>query len=135
QSVPEGRAEHNEICVTTRLEGKRVIVEGRDTGAGMPPAIIGRIFHEFFTTKPRGVGPGLGLAICQRLVSDIGGELTVQSEVGKGTTFRVALPVADEPEKALRPAEEVPGTGRRGRILVVDDEQLVLQGVKRMLFK
>jgi signal transduction histidine kinase len=136
QALPEGRAEHNEICVSTRLEGKRVIVEVSDTGAGIPPEIIGRIFDAFFTTKPVGVGTGLGLAICHRLVTDIGGELTVQSEVGRGTTFRVALPVAEEPEsKVAQPVEHVPGTGRRGRILVVDDEQLVLQGVKRMLFK
>ena len=136
QSLPEGRAEHNEICVSTRLEGKRVIVEVSDTGAGIPPEIIGRIFDAFFTTKPVGVGTGLGLAICHRLVTDIGGELTVQSEVGKGTTFRVALPVADEPErKVAPPVEPVPGTGRRGRILVVDDEELVLHSVQRMLFK
>ena len=136
QSLPEGRAEHNEICVSTRLEGKRVIVEVSDTGAGIPHEIIGRIFDAFFTTKPVGVGTGLGLAICHRLVTDIGGELTVQSEVGKGTTFRVALPVADEPErKVAPPVEQVPGTGRRGRILVVDDEELVLHSVQRMLFK
>ena len=136
QALPEGRAEHNEICVSTRLEGKRVIVEVSDTGSGIPPEIIGRIFDAFFTTKPVGVGTGLGLAICHRLVTDIGGELTVQSEVGKGTTFRVALLVADAPEsKVAQPVEPVLGTGRRGRILVVDDEELILHSVQRMLFK
>jgi len=136
QALPEGRAEHHEVRVTTRLDGARVIIEVTDTGSGIPPEIIGRIFDAFFTTKPIGVGTGLGLAICHRIVTDMGGELTVESEVGKGTTFRVALPVADEPEsKVALPVEPVSAVGRRGRILVVDDEQLVLQGVKRILFK
>jgi PAS domain S-box-containing protein len=136
QALPEGRAEHNEIRVSTRLEGARVIIEVSDTGAGIPPEIIGRIFDAFFTTKAVGVGTGLGLAICHRIVTDMGGELTVESVVGKGTTFRVALPVADEPVvEAVVPVEPAPTIGCRGRILVVDDEELVLHGVKRMLFK
>jgi PAS domain S-box-containing protein len=136
QSLQEGRAQHNEIRVSTRLDAERVVVEVSDTGAGIPPEIIGRIFDAFFTTKAVGVGTGLGLAICQRLVTDMGGELTVESELGKGTTFRVALPVARNEERtAALPVEQVPPAGRRGRILVVDDEQLVVRGVKRILSK
>ena len=135
QALPEGRAEHNEIRVTTRLDGERVVVEVRDTGAGIPPEIVGRIFDPFFTTKAVGVGTGLGLAICQRIVTDMGGELTVESEMGKGTTFRVALPVAGEEESTVAHVEAVPVAGRRGRILVVDDEALVLRSVKRILSK
>ena len=136
QALPEGRAEHNEIRVSTRLDGQRVIIEVSDTGPGIPPEIIGRIFDAFFTTKPVGVGTGLGLAICHRLVTDMGGELTVASQPGKGATFRVALPVAHEPEhKAPEAVKELPASHRHGRILVVDDEDLVLRGVKRMLIK
>jgi PAS domain S-box-containing protein len=135
QALGEGRAEDNEIRVSTRLEGDRVIVEVSDTGAGIPPEIIGRIFEAFFTTKAVGVGTGLGLAICQRIVTDMGGELTVRSEVGKGTTFRVALPVArKESDPCLRVAQVVVA-GRRGRILVVDDEKLVVRSLKRILSK
>jgi two-component system cell cycle sensor histidine kinase/response regulator CckA len=77
QALPAGQAESNQIRVTTRLDGERVVIEVADTGAGIPPNIIGRIFDAFFTTKAVGVGTGLGLAICQRIVTDRGGTLTV----------------------------------------------------------
>jgi PAS domain S-box-containing protein len=137
QALPEGQAESNEIRVCTRRDGQRVVIEVSDTGAGIPPEIIGRIFDAFFTTKAVGLGTGLGLAICHRIVTDMGGELTVESEVGKGTTFRVALPIARAAKiVATAPvAEPVPVIGRRRRVLVVDDEELVLRSVKRLLSK
>jgi signal transduction histidine kinase/ActR/RegA family two-component response regulator len=134
QALPEGRAERNVIRVTTRLAGDRVITEVSDTGPGIPPQIIGRIFDAFFTTKAVGVGTGLGLAICHRIVTDMGGELTVESEVGAGTTFRVALPLAHAEERPLAEAIAQPAvTGRRGRILVVDDEETLVKIVTRLL--
>ncbi len=134
QSLPTGQAEQNEIGVTTRVEGDNVIIEVSDTGAGIPPEIIGRIFDAFFTTKAVGVGTGLGLAICQRIVTDMGGELTVESELGKGTTFRVSVPISHKTESdVIAPAVQISVVGRRGRILVVDDEQLVLRSVRRIL--
>jgi PAS domain S-box-containing protein len=134
QSLPPGQAEHNEIRVTTRVEGEHVVIEVSDTGAGIPPEVIGRIFDAFFTTKAVGVGTGLGLAICQRIVTDMGGTLTVESELGKGTTFRVSVPIAHKKEcEVIAPTVHVPVTSRRGRILVIDDEQLVLRSVRRIL--
>ena len=135
QSLGEGRAQQNEIRVTTRLDGNRVVVEVGDTGAGIAPKVIGRIFDAFFTTKEVGVGTGLGLAICQRIVTDFGGELTVESAVGKGTTFRVALPIARSSSSASAPIDPLPVAGRRGRILVVDDEPMVASSVMRILAK
>jgi PAS domain S-box-containing protein len=137
QALPEGRADHNVIRVSTRLEGGRVVIEVSDTGPGIPPEIIGRIFDAFFTTKAVGVGTGLGLAISQRIVTDMGGELTVESTVGKGTAFRVALPAANHDEcPAAAPAVPAKAAaGRRGRVLVVDDEKLVLGVLKRILCK
>jgi PAS domain S-box-containing protein len=136
QALPEGRAEQNEIRVSTHLEGERVIIEVADTGAGIPPEILGRIFDAFFTTKAVGVGTGLGLAICHRIVTDMGGELTVATEIGTGTTFRVALPIAPKDAVEARPPnEQVTLAVRRGRILVVDDEPLVIRTVKRILSK
>jgi PAS domain S-box-containing protein len=134
QAIPEGRAEHNVIRVTTRLRGDRVITSVSDSGQGIPQGIIARIFDPFFTTKPVGVGTGLGLAICQRIVTDTGGELTVETSTGNGATFHVALPVA-----VLRKREHVPAVknvtlqGRRGRILVVDDEPMLVSVVTRIL--
>jgi PAS domain S-box-containing protein len=134
QSVPEGHTEQNEICVSTRLDGDRVVVEVTDTGAGIPPEIMGRIFDAFFTTKAVGAGTGLGLAICQRIITDMGGELTVESEVGVGTTFRVALPVAPHADAEVETlAAPMTATGRRGRILLVDDEEMVVRIVQRSL--
>jgi len=136
QAMPEGLAERNEICVSTSFDGERVVVEVSDTGAGISPENIGRIFDAFFTTKEVGVGTGLGLAICQRIIADMDGELTVESEKGKGTTFRVAIPVAGTEETvAAAPVREIPVAGRRGRILVVDDEVFVVRSVRRVLSK
>jgi CheY-like chemotaxis protein/two-component sensor histidine kinase len=134
QAIPEGSAEANEIRLTTRLEGKRVVIEVADTGPGIPPEIINRVFDAFFTTKGVGVGSGLGLAICHRIVTDIGGELTVRSEVGAGTTFRVSLPEAVIEAVTVVPAA-IPSGSRRGRILVVDDEEMIIRIVTRILAK
>jgi PAS domain S-box-containing protein len=135
QALQEGQAERNEIRVSTRLDEQRVIVEVSDTGAGISPEIIGRIFDPFFTTKAVGVGTGLGLAICQRLVADMNGALTVESDLGRGTTFRVALPVAlrEATPKVVAGEQASSAIGRRGRILVVDDEELMLRVVERVL--
>ena len=136
QALPDGRAERNEIRVSTRLDGERVIVEVKDTGPGIPPQIIGRIFDAFFTTKDVGSGTGLGLAISHRIVTDLGGALTVESELGKGTTFRVALPVSS-PQETGRAAPTTPSetTHLRGRILLVDDEPFILRIVTLVLGK
>ncbi len=134
QAVPEGRVEYNVIRVSTRLEGERVITSVSDTGPGIPKEILGRIFDPFFTTKAVGVGTGLGLAICQRLVTDMGGELTVESEPGKGAKFQVALPLAraDDPLPKHGAVDAV-APGRRGRILVIDDEPMLISIVSRIL--
>jgi PAS domain S-box-containing protein len=133
QAMPEGRAEQNEIEVSTRLEGERVIIEVRDTGAGIPAENRTRIFDAFFTTKGVGEGSGLGLAICYRIVKDIGGDLTVESEMGVGTVFRVFLPVAKAEAVEDIATPPVSRAARRGRILLVDDEEMVIRALTRIL--
>ena len=81
-----------EITVTTRTEKDRVIIEVTDNGRGIPAAELPRIFDPFFTTKPVGKGTGLGLSICYGIIRKMNGEISVQSTVGAGTTFRITLP-------------------------------------------
>jgi two-component system, NtrC family, sensor kinase len=85
---PEGGT----IDVATRLDGKYVVVDVADTGQGIPKANLARIFDPFFTTKPVGKGTGLGLSICYGIIKKLGGELSVNSAVGMGTTFHVRIP-------------------------------------------
>jgi PAS domain S-box-containing protein len=132
QAIPEGNVETNEIKVTTRLEAGRVVIEVADTGPGIRPEIINRVFDAFFTTKGVGVGSGLGLAICHRIVTDIGGDLTVRSQVGAGTVFRVSLPEAVIEPLPIAPTA-IPQGGRRGRILIVDDEEMIIRILTRIL--
>jgi CheY-like chemotaxis protein len=134
QAVPEGRADQNEIRLVTKQDSRgRVIVEVRDTGAGIPEAVRSRLFEPFFTTKPIGVGTGLGLAICHRIVTSMGGEIEVESEIGKGTVFRLILPAATADSAEAPVPAPVVAAGRRARILVIDDELALASSVRRML--
>jgi signal transduction histidine kinase len=135
QAIPDGRAESNEIRVTLRRVGERVLVEIIDSGSGMSDEVLREVFTPFFTTKPLGVGTGVGLPVCQRIVSALGGQIAVESKLGVGSTFRVLLPTANvvtmPPPASQRPSSIPPG--RRGRVLVVDDEPMVALAVRRTL--
>jgi len=113
--------------------GKYAVITVSDTGYGIDPAVIGRIFEPYFTTKERGKGTGLGLSVVFGIVKEYGGDIRVYSEVGKGATFHVYLPI---PANTLTPvAAEKAGTCETGRerILVVDDEELIARLEKQML--
>jgi len=134
QAIPEGQAHRNFVRAETRTdESGRALVEIQDTGAGIPSEVLGRIFDPFFTTKPVGVGTGLGLSICHGIVTSLGGEIQVDSAPGRGTTFRVLLPPAPGTEAAPEAPPDPALGGRRGRVLVVDDEPLVGRAVTRVL--
>lgn len=81
-----------EVRVSTFVRNELVHVTVTDNGSGIPPDVLPRIFDTYFTTKPKGVGTGLGLPIARDIVRAHGGELSVETEVGKGTTFTVVLP-------------------------------------------
>ncbi|MFB2552112.1 cell cycle histidine kinase CckA [Ensifer soli] len=126
-----------------------VLVEVADNGTGIAPDILDKIFEPFFTTKEVGKGTGLGLSMVYGIVKQSGGYIYPVSEVGKGTTFRIFLPrhveeaapqaeaVAERPalpssvpEKASEPADL---TGDSAVVLLVEDEEAVRRGGKRML--
>lgn len=118
-----------ERCCACRqpIEGEFIELYVRDTGPGIEPAVLERIFDPFFSTKPPGKGAGMGLATVHGIVHEHGGHLLVDTVAGAGTCFRVLLPAGAD---ALRPApsrraSDRPAPTRQGRVLVVDDEHSV----------
>ncbi|MCA9701633.1 MAG: hybrid sensor histidine kinase/response regulator, partial [Myxococcales bacterium] len=127
QAIPEGAADENLISlVTTTSADGWVEVSVTDTGSGIPQQLIERIFEPFVTMKPVGIGTGLGLYICRDIIHHLGGVIEVESEPGKGTTFKVRLPPAPagaevggkKPRGASKREQVVP----RAKLLVIDDE-------------
>jgi len=103
-----------------------------DTGQGISPGIMDKIFEPYFTTKATGEGTGLGLAVVHGIVKDYRGDILVESEIGKGTTFHVLLPIIDdEVSLAMGAKTELP-TGKE-HILFVDDEKLIVDTIQPML--
>lgn len=122
RSHPTGRA------------GSFVLMSVADTGSGMDQRILDRIFEPFFTTKDTGKGTGLGLPVALGVVESHDGFITVQSEIGRGTTFRVHLPIHETGD--LKPSTPPPPPLPRGRgecVLVVDDEKALLKVAGKIL--
>ncbi len=93
QAIPEGVPERNEVRITTRQDEEgRAVIDVRDTGHGITPEVLPRIFEPFFTTREVGEGTGLGLSICHSIIQAMGGEISVESKPGHGSTFRIRLP-------------------------------------------
>jgi PAS domain S-box-containing protein len=101
--------------------GPYVVLGVTDTGTGMPPEVQARIFEPFFTTKPAGKGTGLGLATVYGIVHQHGGVIAVETAMGRGTTFRVALPALTEATPAAAVAEERLAEGHE-TVLLAEDE-------------
>ena len=117
QAIPEGEADAHTIRVVTGTDRLgRAMVEIIDDGEGVPEHIAARIFEPFFSTRPVGQGAGLGLSISQGIVTALGGEISLRSVVGRGSTFRVTLPAAQGSQTRL-----VASVAAR-RVLVVDHE-------------
>ncbi len=94
-AIPAGHVEDNEVRVVTRTDERgSCVVEVHDTGSGIPPEHLHHIFDAYFTTKAPGEGTGLGLAVSQRILRQLGGEIFAESGVGGGACFRVVLPAA-----------------------------------------
>jgi PAS domain S-box-containing protein len=127
EAMPEGGT----ISAGTKRRKDSVTIQLSDTGIGMPQEVASRIFDPFFTTK--GVGnSGLGLSVSWSLVVRCGGEIKVQSQPGKGTTFTLKLPAAGAPPRVVMPEDAALRTSPY-RLMVVDDEEDVLTVVRDML--
>lgn len=126
----KGTAPHDgNIQLSTRSnQDGWALVEVRDAGSGIPEASREHVFDAFYTTKPVGSGTGLGLSISRNIIEAHGGEISFETALGKGTTFRVALPPAPASVLTLPPVATIPPEARtapRGRVLVVDDEPMI----------
>ena len=97
QAMPDGGT----LTLVTRSEEKTGVIEVQDTGVGMADDVVSEIFRPFFTTKDVGRGTGLGLSVVHGIVAAHGGTIHVDSELGKGTRFRVRLPLSGVPSSRM----------------------------------
>jgi PAS domain S-box-containing protein len=104
------------------ISGDYVMLSVADTGTGMTEEVKARMFEAFFTTKPKGKGTGLGLATCQTIVQQSGGYIEVESEMGKGTTFKIYFPRVDQPLDVASRRQTGPAPRGTETLLVVEDE-------------
>jgi PAS domain S-box-containing protein len=128
-AMPDGGT----LTIATHQErGGSVTIAVGDTGVGMSEAVRQRVFEPFFTTKPEGEGTGLGLSMAYSIVRRHGGDISVESQPSRGTTFTLTFPAARAQAKPGGPA--APATARRqARVLVVDDEPKVLATLTELL--
>jgi signal transduction histidine kinase/ActR/RegA family two-component response regulator len=131
QAIPEGDVETNEVRVLARHEAGRVIVQIEDTGVGMSEEVVERAFEPFFSTKPAGLGTGLGLAVCRGIVAALGGSIDVSSRLGEGSCFTIELLAATDERASVEPdgkkeEHQVPSA----RILIIDDEPMLGQTLR-----
>ena len=121
------------VAKTGAAPGRYLLLSVGDTGPGIPSDILDQIFEPYFTTKPAGKGTGLGLSVVYRIVKNLGGEILVKAEPGRGTRFDLYLPtrrvqVREEPPQ---PVKDVRGGSER--VLVVDDETPIVLMLERLL--
>lgn len=113
--------------------GDYVMLAVTDTGCGMPPEVLERIFDPFYSTKPEGRGTGLGMSMVYGFVKQSGGHVSVYSEPGEGTTVRIYLPRSESEEEADVPAHDGPVVGGTETVLVVEDDEAVRATVVDLL--
>jgi signal transduction histidine kinase len=134
QAMPARPVAQNRIVVSAAPAEDGVVLRVQDNGAGMAATVSGQVFTPFFTTRSDDGGTGLGLSICRDIVRAAGGEITVESTPGIGSTFQVWLPGAPESSpRAVASEAAVPEPTRRWRVLVVDDEPLLRKLAARVL--
>ncbi len=113
--------------------GKHVELQVKDSGHGMEPQVIERIFEPYYTTKAQGKGTGLGLSVIHGIVKSHGGDITVSSFPGQGATFKVYLPIIDEMEVKIEADEPAIAISGKERILLIDDEEQIIDIEQQIL--
>lgn len=113
--------------------GKYAMLTVSDTGAGIDPTVMNRIFEPYFTTKAQGKGTGLGLSVVYGILKEHGGDIRVDSEAGKGATFSVYLPVMERTDESATPEVAVVYETGNERVLLVDDEGAIARLETQML--
>ena len=129
------------VCASCgkRMAGEFVELSVRDSGPGIPPEVLERIFEPFYSTKPVGKGSGMGLAVVHGIVHEHGGHVLVDTFAGQGTAFRILLPptegtvAASAYLNAGKADLQPPRSRLRGRVLIVDDEQSVAEFMRELL--
>ncbi|MFO7910540.1 MAG: PAS domain S-box protein [Desulfotignum sp.] len=124
---------HDDNPAFQLVSGRYAVLSVNDTGTGIEPAVINKIFDPYFTTKEKGRGTGLGLATVYGIVKAHGGDIKVHSEVGKGSSFNVYLPLLEKAQDAEPEKEMTPLPTGTEHILLVDDEKPIVHLEQQML--
>jgi len=113
--------------------GQHIALTVKDSGHGMEPQVMERIFEPYFTTKEQGKGAGLGLSVIHGIVKNYGGDITVSSRPGKGATFEVILPIIDEIQEEIETDEPSIAIKGKEHILLIDDEDQIINIEQQIL--
>jgi signal transduction histidine kinase/CheY-like chemotaxis protein len=113
--------------------GRHLELTVKDAGHGMGAEVLERIFEPYFTTKELGKGTGLGLSVIHGIIKNHGGDISVSSQLGKGTTFTVYLPVIDDIDVAIEPVKTAAATQGNEHILLIDDEEQIIDIEQQIL--
>lgn len=141
-AIRTGAAQQNSVRVKSMRDGARVVAVITDSGAGIPRDEQERIFDPFYTTKPRELGTGLGLALVANIINDHGGTIEIESDVGRGSRFTVALPMMTpeqiaqhSPRPEPTPVEAMAPVLSERRVLIIDDEESIRRALVRLLVR
>jgi CheY-like chemotaxis protein len=130
-AITPGSIDRNRITLQSWEEGEWVVLRISDTGSGMTEEVKARLFEPLFTTKPEGIGTGLGMSIVDRILKESGGRISLTSAPGQGTTFTIHLPNAE----AILEEDDLETDSLHGaaRVLIIDDEVRVTRALRRLM--